>query len=64
MKKNMGKSIKQTGNKPEKQTEAQPKQQEIQQKEETIEGYGYCSSQQTKCLTDCIGGVPALSSLN
>ncbi len=31
---------------------------------DTIEGYGFCSSQQSKCLTDCIGGTPALSSLN
>lgn len=31
---------------------------------DTVEGYGFCSSQQSKCLTDCIGGTPALSSLN
>lgn len=31
---------------------------------ETIEGFGYCGSQQSRCLSDCVGGTPALSSLN
>lgn len=33
-------------------------------KEETIEGFGYCASQQSKCMSDCVGGTPALSTLN
>ncbi|MBE5063861.1 hypothetical protein INF30_11420 [Lachnospiraceae bacterium DSM 108991] len=32
--------------------------------DEDVEGFGYCSSSQSKCLTDCIGGTPALSNLN
>lgn len=32
--------------------------------EELMEGFGYCGSQQSKCLSDCVGGTPALSSLN
>lgn len=32
--------------------------------EETIEGFGYCASAQSKCMTDCVGGTPALSTLN
>lgn len=29
-----------------------------------IDGFGYCTSQQSKCLSDCIGSTPALSNLN
>lgn len=32
--------------------------------DEDVEGFGYCSSVQSKCLSDCIGGTPALSNLN
>lgn len=32
--------------------------------DQDVEGFGYCSSSQSKCLTDCIGGTPALSNLN
>lgn len=32
--------------------------------EEMIDGFGYCTSQQSKCLSDCIGSTPALSNLN
>lgn len=37
---------------------------DLGKEDETIEGFGYCASQQSKCLTDCVGGTPALSSLN
>lgn len=38
--------------------------QKFHKEEETIEGFGYCASQQSKCMTDCVGGTPALSTLN
>jgi len=32
-------------------------------KDETVEGYAFCSSVKQKCLNDCIGGEPSLSYL-
>ena len=32
-------------------------------KDETVEGYAFCSSVKQKCLNDCIGGGPSLSYL-
>lgn len=32
--------------------------------QEEIEGYSYCESTKQRCLNDCIGGGPVLSSVN
>lgn len=37
---------------------------EVVMENEEIEGYTYCPSTAQRCLNDCIGGVPVLSSAN
>lgn len=37
---------------------------EVVMENEKIEGYTYCPSTAQRCLNDCIGGGPVLSSAN
>ncbi len=41
-----------------------PEEQETEEGEGNVEGYGYCSTHKQKCLNDCAFGGPAISHID